>query len=607
MYTVTFYSYKGGVGRSMALMNTAAILSAEGMRVLVVDFDLEAPGLDTYEPFRELDTSKGIVDFVSKYLETNVSPDVSEYIIEAQLDNDLIWFLPAGVHTDSSYSEDLHAIDWKKLYEERSGFLLMEDLKQQWARFQEVGFDYVLIDSRTGHTDVGGICTRQLPDAVVVMFVPTYQNIDGLVPIVNSVRNEIYPVRRAAAELHFCPANVPDIDDEDGILRGLLAYAGERLDYDDPAAIINHYPHLEILEQRVFCRRHGKSRLGKQYQKLTNEIRSANLKDRDGALFALKMLPQKYEKARRSNNFSEVERKIDLKLSQIYENFPDDGEISFSLAKIANRMVRPEDELNHLSVAIEQGFEENLAKIRRAYVATSLNEHELALNDARSIISSPSATLFEVSPAVEIIRSITRKDSDYFDVLKELAQKQIGNDSVCGFLLQRLMVSTEGAEYVLKFAEAVEGLSRGQRIHTTFVLALIATGNFDRAMKQIGPKQEVLASQAVGDVFNFAMAEWGYRGEIDLELVSLTLSIREAETFVDPNARQCFALCHALLGNFSTAFEELRRAKSAFRSRSSCFSCWAYLEREGQDFARDLDEMRAAFEHGEILKPKFLI
>ncbi|HLM42734.1 MAG TPA: AAA family ATPase, partial [Myxococcaceae bacterium] len=45
---ISFYSYKGGVGRSMALANVATLLAHRGRRVLVVDFDLEAPGLHRY-------------------------------------------------------------------------------------------------------------------------------------------------------------------------------------------------------------------------------------------------------------------------------------------------------------------------------------------------------------------------------------------------------------------------------------------------------------------------------------------------------------------------------------------------------------------------------
>lgn len=41
---VTFYSYKGGTGRTMALANTAWILAANGKRVLAVDWDWRPPG-----------------------------------------------------------------------------------------------------------------------------------------------------------------------------------------------------------------------------------------------------------------------------------------------------------------------------------------------------------------------------------------------------------------------------------------------------------------------------------------------------------------------------------------------------------------------------------
>ena len=44
---ITFYSYKGGVGRTLALANMATQMVRWGRRVLLVDFDLEAPGLDS--------------------------------------------------------------------------------------------------------------------------------------------------------------------------------------------------------------------------------------------------------------------------------------------------------------------------------------------------------------------------------------------------------------------------------------------------------------------------------------------------------------------------------------------------------------------------------
>ena len=49
MCITTFYSFKGGVGRTMALVNIAVALALHGRRVLVVDFDIEAPELDTFD------------------------------------------------------------------------------------------------------------------------------------------------------------------------------------------------------------------------------------------------------------------------------------------------------------------------------------------------------------------------------------------------------------------------------------------------------------------------------------------------------------------------------------------------------------------------------
>lgn len=70
---VTFYSYKGGTGRTMALANTAWILAANGFRVLTVDWDLEAPGLAKFfRPFLDqgaLAGTTGMMDLITDYRE----------------------------------------------------------------------------------------------------------------------------------------------------------------------------------------------------------------------------------------------------------------------------------------------------------------------------------------------------------------------------------------------------------------------------------------------------------------------------------------------------------------------------------------------------------
>ncbi len=74
----TFYSYKGGTGRSMALANVAWILASNGYRVLAVDWDLEAPGLHRYfAPFMldpDLVESDGVIDIVNNYVTAVMTP-----------------------------------------------------------------------------------------------------------------------------------------------------------------------------------------------------------------------------------------------------------------------------------------------------------------------------------------------------------------------------------------------------------------------------------------------------------------------------------------------------------------------------------------------------
>jgi cellulose biosynthesis protein BcsQ len=69
----TFYSYKGGVGRSMAAANAAVLLAKWGHSVLVVDWDREAPGLERFFARSASDATRigkskpGIVDLITAF------------------------------------------------------------------------------------------------------------------------------------------------------------------------------------------------------------------------------------------------------------------------------------------------------------------------------------------------------------------------------------------------------------------------------------------------------------------------------------------------------------------------------------------------------------
>jgi hypothetical protein len=361
VYTITFYSFKGGVGRTLALVNVAAQLAKMGRKVLLVDFDLEAPGLETFDRLRPPEyhpvrvtrnedqgglimelrerytpTQPGMVEYVTEYLRTKSAPDVRSYVYSAGpvgKKGGHLWIMPAG-RRDAQYQSALARIDWLALYREHDGFLLFEDTKAQWE--QEFKPDYVLIDSRTGHTDVEGICTRQLPDAVAMLFFPNEQNLVGLRDVCRRIRDEESSGLMKYIRLHFVMSNVPDLDDEEGVLRRCLQEFDWELDFGGrPDAIIHRCESAMLFNQAIFVLDRPKSRLAREYKRLVWNLIAYNPADRDGALRFLNA------NCRSLKNMSAVDwnsagaaiilgadhSEHEEQLKQIAINFSDDAEI----------------------------------------------------------------------------------------------------------------------------------------------------------------------------------------------------------------------------------------------------------------------------------------
>ncbi|MGC2774699.1 MAG: TIR domain-containing protein [Bradyrhizobium sp.] len=173
---VTFYSYKGGVGRSMALANIAVLLARRGLKVLAVDWDLEAPGLERYFSYFEM-TGKGtgLLRMLVEARETGKIDDSACTLAVHCGGSHPLTLLPSGREQDESYSANLESFDWGKFFAHGGGEMF-EQLRSRWRS----EYDIVLIDSRTGLSDTGGICTIQLPDVVVAMFTANHQSLYGV-------------------------------------------------------------------------------------------------------------------------------------------------------------------------------------------------------------------------------------------------------------------------------------------------------------------------------------------------------------------------------------------------------------------------------------------
>ena len=381
MYVTTFYSFKGGVGRTMALVNAAVELANTGRRVLVVDFDLEAPGLDTFDILHSESQVPGLVDFVSEYIASGQAPEVAHFISKSPSIGDkggALWTMPSGAH-NKSYATNFSQIDWGALYEQHDGYLLFEDLKEQWK--QVLKPDYVLIDSRTGHTDTGGICTRQLPDAVAILFFPNEQNLRGLTKIVRDIRAEAEGPRKKEIELHFVMSNVPDLDDEDRILESKIKEFQNQLGFKREPMVVHRYNSLALLNQMVFTKDRPRSRLAQEYRDVVQEIVMLNPADREGALNYMNSIREGeldnmdfIRRTRRRGMESEPPQQTDRKLQQIEDAHSDDGEILAKLGRLQRALGKPEQSELLFDRAIEAGYDAHdlewdriLNRMRRAW------------------------------------------------------------------------------------------------------------------------------------------------------------------------------------------------------------------------------------------------
>ncbi len=190
---VTFYSYKGGVGRTLALANIGILLARKGKRVLLMDWDLEAPGLDRYfRPYQPKipDQTQGVAQLLRQAADDSNADwrsHVQKISVRPQGDQEdcKLSFIPSGVAAPD-YAELVRSFSWGTFLGDFGGGPTLERWRFEWKE----AFDLVLIDSRTGITDSGGICTILLPDFLVLVFTANEQSYEGTLAIAASAQVE---------------------------------------------------------------------------------------------------------------------------------------------------------------------------------------------------------------------------------------------------------------------------------------------------------------------------------------------------------------------------------------------------------------------------------
>lgn len=209
--TATFYSLRGGVGRSTSLAHTARLLAKNGKQVVCLDMDIEAPGLAAlFNVEQEVEKGQGVVELLMQ-LDQGGEPDFSHHLLPVD-DEGRLFLIPAGL-PDAQYANDLSLLDPGAWYVEDANPLRM--LMQGVREGLPFTPDVILIDSRTGISAISAPLLFEQADLAVVTMFPHEQARRGTEALVQGLmaaenyRSLASSSAPAAPEIRFLVGPLP--------------------------------------------------------------------------------------------------------------------------------------------------------------------------------------------------------------------------------------------------------------------------------------------------------------------------------------------------------------------------------------------------------------
>lgn len=237
MHTVSFFSFKGGVGRTNLLLNVAYVLAREGAFVVIADWDLHAPGLTTMEKMAQPvptgadeagypkgpDLRRGVLDYLDAILQKDAQiPDPKTMALPTRLGREVeaapslkpgdIWFVPAGRFSANDENQEyLHQLlrvqsrnlaGWKLRFEEKGDVGdPLEVLKYFRSRLDLIVHDrlertpdFLLMDTQTGMTEIGDLLmSTDFTNQIILVSGLTDQSLIGLEAMIRRLHGNIVP------------------------------------------------------------------------------------------------------------------------------------------------------------------------------------------------------------------------------------------------------------------------------------------------------------------------------------------------------------------------------------------------------------------------------
>ena len=185
MKTAAFYSYKGGVGRSLFVANLSLFLARFALKkVLTVDLDLEAPGLHYKYKETGVDVppiEAGLVDTLHDYLYADVPPETLPILnLWRGPEGGSVHFFPAGAAPRTVYWETLAKIEFPRADARPPGDRHGCSSSRCWSTSASSSQpDVVLVDARTGVTELGGVAAQVWAQQAFCMALDQEEHLEG--------------------------------------------------------------------------------------------------------------------------------------------------------------------------------------------------------------------------------------------------------------------------------------------------------------------------------------------------------------------------------------------------------------------------------------------
>jgi len=340
----TFYSFKGGVGRSQALCAVGRLLCQMRRKVLLVDVDLEAPGLSLALLDDETLRSKlGFLEIASDLATLLINVVGSDVSVPDDLVKDTAERVASNLH-EIPLGEDarepellkriredfpqlaaperhggLYLLTCGRIYDDYAGGtgrlrlrelpdLSLEKCTANTAKAlaSAAGFgpdepqpktvlqifvrvlhhallacdlpiddgdrkpEYVLVDSRAGLADIGGLCVRGLADRLVILSGLNKQNLAGTRMVIDRLPKD----RRKEGHLTVVLSPVPEAEID--ILERRIAEARLALGIDAEPILLHYHPRLALIEECFVEGVHRHTQLAGDYVRLCQQLQRAS-------------------------------------------------------------------------------------------------------------------------------------------------------------------------------------------------------------------------------------------------------------------------------------------------------------------------------------------